>query len=522
MAYTDGYEWHAKDPVVQEFLTCLSATIPLPRLMHVPDRAYYIAHQMQAKLKELGFFDAEVHESFDFSHIPVSDQFYPPAPLDISPLQRSVRINPEYVKHLITQAGIRPIEDQIIPGEIRTAITAYEEQDINGYLTSGSIPEDIQHIIGELDIYFTAIKPLPHGSVVYTTSIPGEVTPGMVLNVPYYLDASIDSGKQRYEIHCDGLIKGLRLDENRLILNRGIRLRVDSISDTIILTPEDTPGVTPEVKVAYSPSAESEEIVSSMTGETIDWSHVKQAADAFTASVDDRLVAWKGKYKDFASDDKRSWFARSKAYVNQVKEMLRSKQHEMLYTGKEAHMVYQVKTDAVLSSKIHQLTDTVINPTLHWLRTHIPQQCLNRVMVEFICEDEDGRSAMVGYDEYQEIYLMRQAFEDPSVIIHEMGHVIEMTNLGIRHAALRFLAFRAGNTRLIRLTDAYPDWGYSADEIAYPDHFPTAYCGKIYEDMSTELISMGMEYLYRDPMQFMTQDPEYYKFMIDVCKGRYT
>ena len=45
------------------------------------------------------------------------------------------------------------------------------------------------------------------------------------------------------------------------------------------------------------------------------------------------------------------------------------------------------------------------------------------------------------------------------------------------------------------------------------------YVGKTYANNSTEVFSMGMEQLYKDPISFAEDDPEYFKFIVGVLRG---
>ena len=47
------------------------------------------------------------------------------------------------------------------------------------------------------------------------------------------------------------------------------------------------------------------------------------------------------------------------------------------------------------------------------------------------------------------------------------------------------------------------------------------YTGGIYGHGTTELISMGLEALWRDPIGFVTKDPEFARFLFGVLDGSY-
>ena len=107
--------------------------------------------------------------------------------------------------------------------------------------------------------------------------------------------------------------------------------------------------------------------------------------------------------------------------------------------------------------------------------------------------------------------------------VHELGHVVEFTKPGVKELANEFLAHRCGDEPLVPLSKAVPKAGYGKDEIGRKDDFAKAfgedhayYVGKQYADGSTEVISMGLEKLYADPVKFITADPEYAKFLFHV------
>ncbi len=43
--------------------------------------------------------------------------------------------------------------------------------------------------------------------------------------------------------------------------------------------------------------------------------------------------------------------------------------------------------------------------------------------------------------------------------------------------------------------------------------------GKIYPHGATEIISMGLEYIWRKPAAFAQQDPDYFQFIWGVLRG---
>lgn len=57
------------------------------------------------------------------------------------------------------------------------------------------------------------------------------------------------------------------------------------------------------------------------------------------------------------------------------------------------------------------------------------------------------------------------------------------------------------------------------DEVGYEDDFISHYMGRKYDFGDTEIISMGMEYLYAEPETLLRRDPEYFWFMVGLLSG---
>jgi SPP1 gp7 family putative phage head morphogenesis protein len=134
-----------------------------------------------------------------------------------------------------------------------------------------------------------------------------------------------------------------------------------------------------------------------------------------------------------------------------------------------------------------------------------------------------------------------------STIAHEFGHHMESvlygsaptpfeTKPGVRKA-VQFVLRRAkaAGSKIRQMKD----WGttYDADELTLEDKFKHPYTGKLYswkkklkvgmpaEDVdfkdqsATEAISMGVERLYKDPMQFLLEDRDFFEFTVNFLRG---
>ena len=104
-----------------------------------------------------------------------------------------------------------------------------------------------------------------------------------------------------------------------------------------------------------------------------------------------------------------------------------------------------------------------------------------------------------------------------STTIHELGHALEGHNPAIRQACRDFLARRTANESKVPLRKFSS--GYKADETCTPDKFYDPYVGKIYSSGHTEVLSMGIQALVKDPIEFASKDPEHFKLIVRCIHG---
>ena len=140
---------------------------------------------------------------------------------------------------------------------------------------------------------------------------------------------------------------------------------------------------------------------------------------------------------------------------------------------------------------------------------------------------------------------------EAKIVAHELGHLIETTVDGVYAASQKFIKYRTRGETARRMDDLFPQDGYGPQEFGRKDKFDKVweqiergstfapykkfdvqsmqhmigridrsayYTGKTYQD-GTELISMGMELLYQDPVTFARYDLEYFKFIVGILRG---
>jgi hypothetical protein len=106
---------------------------------------------------------------------------------------------------------------------------------------------------------------------------------------------------------------------------------------------------------------------------------------------------------------------------------------------------------------------------------------------------------------------------DTFTVAHELGHHLATVSYGDMYAR-DFLRKRTlpETVPLARLTG---DASYNTSEIAHPDRLINPYAGKEYGNSTTEIVSMGIENMMRDPVWFYEHDREHFLFTSYLIRG---
>lgn len=124
---------------------------------------------------------------------------------------------------------------------------------------------------------------------------------------------------------------------------------------------------------------------------------------------------------------------------------------------------------------------------------------------------------------------------DAAIIAHEFGHAMEAYG-EVHELAKGFLYHRVGDDPNRQLMQILPEFGYGPDEFGRDDQFHKAvstrlsetdnrgvknlawYTGKQYQG-ATEVLSVGLQHLYNDPVGFAKQDPDWFNFTVGILRG---
>jgi hypothetical protein len=126
---------------------------------------------------------------------------------------------------------------------------------------------------------------------------------------------------------------------------------------------------------------------------------------------------------------------------------------------------------------------------------------------------------------YQFGTIRLAATDDAAIAVHEFGHHLER-DPAVRRLANAFWESRFDPADEVNMREAFPQHGYAKDEVGNPDDMEkvfgdknlAAYCGKRYPGGDTEIVSMGLEMLYRDPVGFAKADPEYFALIVGILQ----
>lgn len=152
-------------------------------------------------------------------------------------------------------------------------------------------------------------------------------------------------------------------------------------------------------------------------------------------------------------------------------------------------------------------TDQDMDAALQWVSSVVP----------FFPKDTDvwmdvlpkGKRAYFGGNQ---VHVSRTA--NQASLVHEVGHWIEKNAFGAYYECAQFLRKRTVSDNAQHLGP-----GYGKGEKCKKDNFIDPYMGKLYPN-ATEILSMGLEYLFSKPEELAEKDPEYFDFIVDLIRDK--
>ena len=156
---------------------------------------------------------------------------------------------------------------------------------------------------------------------------------------------------------------------------------------------------------------------------------------------------------------------------------------------------------------------------LNWISRMVTQK--NRpknVGVRLLWEDENR-----AYYNHNLRAIFVDEHTSEGTFIHEFIHNIEFENPEISNKTKAFLLKRSGGKQAEKLRDLTGNTSYGADEIAFEDEWVkrggSVYTGKLYPDEATEVLTMGVQRIFENPIQFAKDDPEFFEFVLSTLQN---
>lgn len=132
-----------------------------------------------------------------------------------------------------------------------------------------------------------------------------------------------------------------------------------------------------------------------------------------------------------------------------------------------------------------------------------------------------GQRYAAGYIPSMKVVVLKSD-STASTMAHEIMHVLEDVHRDVLASSLDFLRQRAGGVPAKRLSELTGYKDYTASEIAFEDEWlakgGSHYTGKDYGGIATEILSMGIERLHRDPLLFARTDPDYLAYVLKTLR----
>lgn len=234
----------------------------------------------------------------------------------------------------------------------------------------------------------------------------------------------------------------------------------------------------------------------------------------------------KNKFEDLGKKYNALPYGKEKLQVAKEQAEVRDKRRNLKKELKEYYM-----QNALIVKKHLQTTDTINKIKIEAISSLQKEQGKNiqNVLSGVIPNSQYSNKLMKietirgrENQSYSTIRLNKDS--DIGVALHETMHNIEDQNPIMLANSLAFAKYRTGSEKsqtLKKLT------GYNyKNEYAKPDKFFNPYCGKIYGVMkdydtayASEIMSMGIQELFTNPIEFAKKDREYFNFVIANLRG---
>jgi SPP1 gp7 family putative phage head morphogenesis protein len=198
-----------------------------------------------------------------------------------------------------------------------------------------------------------------------------------------------------------------------------------------------------------------------------------------------------------------------------------------LFLPEEERMEFVVpKATTVYHTPASKNTQTKTKKALEFLTRVVKKTSTNARTYSQVVEMSKGARAF--HRRGEGVYIAKDS--QLRTFVHEFGHHLENDLPNAKRYANEFRRMRVARagTKDIGMNRATGRTCYKDDEVGNEDSWKKAvgsdhafYVGKRYSDGQTEIISMGIESLFANPARFAEKDPEYFKFIVGILRGKF-
>lgn len=227
--------------------------------------------------------------------------------------------------------------------------------------------------------------------------------------------------------------------------------------------------------------------------------------------------------KDFYSEN---WNAKCEKLSKNVDSVISIVAREFLYVESPSKMKGGsggiVNPDTgIKTGKLNEQQSTKIATGIDAFKKMVGVSSIDGKRLNVTVIDENSKKA--GRSFYRggsgTVYMAEKA--PVEVVIHEAAHWLEESDPKIHGKIRDFFEKRTQGESWQKLSKLTGNKNYRDDEVAKPDKWPKAYMGKkTKSDKNSEILSMGMEMMYKDPIGFAKTDPEYFAFIHNTLRGK--
>lgn len=308
-------------------------------------------------------------------------------------------------------------------------------------------------------------------------------------------------------------------------------------------SPDPLASLSPALRKAVEARQRLAERVKDVTYSTTEGKRIREKLLKATAKQDQRARDIFSKYSDRIREARNAFFDATTAYdaddprtikARSVYDKLRQKRDEEMAAAraKALEVLYVTPKEKRFGSYL----DYYLDP--RWIHTSrigkpptevLPQHRAGAEFLNRIGDHGVASSVKIHYEPGRAYHssgpdggwINLDPTDTTAVAVHELGHRIELLANQDQIKVQRFLHDRIGDELPQRMLDYFPTRGYHESEVAYKDRFDHPYTGKVYGDFEvTEVVSMGVQYLYDDPVGFANRDPEYFDFVVSYMRRK--